>query len=216
MVEKLLIIVSIVLLNIIIILIITPYVCVSKKQTFVPPKIEKPELKGIYVKNPDFIYPVKFGNFAKAIKGEEPGIFLPETPWNGNAYWTSIDCFEENENTSIVVLNNFNERYVEQSIFLPEGGRYTMYIGVINLAGRCRFAAIEKSCPEVKLSIYFIKNGEELRIADISIPNSNEWQHYKTPIRKPLGNLTVKISFKNNEACGNMEQWVGLDYFDIY
>jgi len=176
---------------------------------------EKPDLKGIYVKNPDFIYS-DWGWFSEAKKEFGNTTFyldrFGETYWDGNGYYCTNECFENESKEGIVVLNG---RYVYQNISIPEKAKnLNIYFGAMNLAGNAIFAPLKDSCDYVNFRVSAIKDDRQILLFSETLKERN-WYHFKMPYKGPIGNVIIKIEWgpfiKNCKG-----QWLAIDYFDIY
>jgi len=188
------------------------------------PLPSKPELLGVYIKNPDILYSTH-GLLSPIPNMPEDTSIIKVNEWNGTAFigYYDIPLGGRYGIAEIHPIDTKTGRYIEQETYLPSGN-YRVVFGVANAADmfpqEMGIGGFLGKCADVgvRIMVTEVENGRSYIIFDKIIRNG-KWYDYSVDISSRFSNKRIRVkveSYAAGDECGLWNgEWAVIDYLDI-
>lgn len=193
----------------------------------------KPKLTGEFIHNPDIIFsrpgwlPESENQTFKLNEAFPPWPAI-SSEWRGDGFVGFVNNkIEGRAGVAIIHPKKTGPRYIEQTVFLPEGKEYKILIGIANVAGYEHPGLLGNNfsgnCADVGIRIIVRDetSGKSFKVFDKVIREIAfaGWKDYSIDIGSYFSgkNITIRAeSYPADNGCGKWNgEWAAIDYLDV-
>jgi hypothetical protein len=180
---------------------------------------EKPPLSGKIIKNPDFMYPSPGWFSAENMPVGDVILNRTEIDWEGNGFYDNETIGGRNGVVAIEPISIRVGRYIRQKVYLPPTKRYTLLVGLADIAGKVSYSQAT-GCDDVgfRVTVMDLDTGVSEEIFSIILNSDEGWKDFSIPLgSKHTGrNIYLNIESYAGGPCGDWRgETAAVDYVDI-